>query len=149
MLADAIGKPITLNTVKSAAKEFATLSKWDGARASFTASNSKNISVTSDEAILTSWRRLLDDGSLQEGEVNLAGTARKSVVVISPKRASALGVVDGDNVKVSNTQGSIILPVLVENIHDDAVWLPRKSRGAHLLETLGSASGTLVKVGKA
>ena len=149
MLADAMGKSISLNSVKSASKELGSLAKWDGARAKFTPSNSKSISIGSDEAILTSWRRLLDDGSLQEGEVNLAGTARKSVVVISPNRASELGVVDGESVKVSNSQGSIVLPVLVENIHDDAVWLPRKSSGAHLLETLGSASGTLVKVGKA
>ena len=149
MLADAMGKSISLNSVKSASKELGSLAKWDGARAKFTPSNSKSISIGSDEAILTSWRRLLDDGSLQEGEVNLAGTARKSVVVISPNRASELGVVDGESVKVSNSQGSIVLPVLVENIHNDAVWLPRKSSGAHLLETLGSASGTLVKVGKA
>ncbi|CAB5019753.1 unannotated protein [freshwater metagenome] len=149
MLADAMGKSISLNSVKSASKEFASLSKWDGARATFTPSTSKSLSVGNDEALLTSWRRLLDDGSLQDGEVNLAGTARKSVVVISQKRASALGVVDGDAVKVSNSQGSVTLPVLVENIHDDAVWMPRNSRGSHLLETLGTASGTLVKVGKA
>jgi len=149
MLADALGKSISLNSVKSASKEFASLSKWDGARATFTPSTSKSLSAGNDEALLTSWRRLLDDGSLQDGEVNLAGTARKSVVVISQKRASALGVVDGDAVKVSNSQGSVTLPVLVENIHDDGVWMPRNSRGSHLLETLGTASGTLVKVGKA
>lgn len=49
---------------------------------------SKNVS--SDEAVLNSWRNLLDKGSLQDGEDNLAGTARKSVVVISADRAKKL-----------------------------------------------------------
>jgi len=149
MIADELARPIGLPTVKSSAREMASLGLWDGASAEFApvvAADSH--SVSGNEAILTSWRRLLDDGSLQEGEENLAGTARKPVVVISPKRASSIGVIDGDAVRVSNTHGAIVLPVLVEAIHDDAVWLPRNSRGSHLLATLGVASGELVMVVK-
>ncbi len=149
MLADALNAPINLPTVKSAAKEFDSLGMWDGAGAEFTsAPPSGPISLGNNEAILTSWRRLLDEGSLQAGEENLAGTARKTVVVISPTRAQAIGVVDGDQVSVSNAHGSVVLPVLVESIHDDAVWLPRNSRGSHLLATLGVASGSVVTVVK-
>lgn len=149
MIADELARPIGLPTVKSAAREMASLGLWDGASAEFApvvASSSR--AVSGNEAILTSWRRLLDDGSLQEGEENLAGTARKPVVVISSKRASSIGVIDGDAVRVSNTHGAIVLPVLVEAIHDDAVWLPRNSRGSHLLATFGVASGELVTVVK-
>lgn len=149
MLADEMDRPIGLASVKSAAKELASLGLWDGARANFLpVSSPASQSVSGNEALLTSWRRLLDDGSLQEGEENLAGTARQPVAVISPKRASALGVVDGDAVRVSNSHGAIVLPVLVEAIHDDAVWLPRNSRGSHLLATFGVASGALVMVVK-
>ena len=149
MLADEMGRPIELATVKAAAQELAALGLWDGAHANFApVSSAAPQSVSGNEALLTSWRRLLDDGSLQEGEENLAGTARKPVVVISPKRASALGVVDGDTIRVSNSHGAIVLPVLVEAIHDDAVWLPRNSRGSHLLATFGVASGALVTVVK-
>ncbi|MCX6430025.1 MAG: NADH-quinone oxidoreductase subunit G [Actinobacteria bacterium] len=149
MLADAMGLPISLPTVKAAAKEIASVGNWDGAGADFIATKpSAPHTLKKNEAILTSWRRLLDEGSLQEGEENLAGTARKTVVVISPKRAKAIGVVDGDPVCVSNAHGSVVLPVLVEEIHDDAVWLPRNSRGSHLLATLGVASGAVVSVVK-
>jgi NADH-quinone oxidoreductase subunit G len=149
MLADALNIPISLPTVKSAAKEFASLGVWDGAGTAFDAVNPAALpKLSGSEAILTSWRRLLDEGSLQEGEENLAGTARKTVAVISPKRAQAIGVIDGDTVCISNTHGSVVLPVLVEEIHDDAVWLPRNSRGSHLLATLGVASGAVVTVVK-
>lgn len=149
MISDELGRPIALPTVKSAAHELASFGEWDGTKATFTPVASTNVpKVAPNQALLTSWRRLLDESSLQAGEDNLAGTARKSVVVISPKRASSLGVVDGDAVRVSNEHGAVVLPVLVEAIHDDAVWLPRNSRGSHLLATLGVASGSLVTVVK-
>ncbi len=149
MIADELIRPIGISSVKSAAKELASFGEWDGAKSQFTPVASVPVAkMTADQALLTSWRRLLDESSLQQGEENLAGTARKSVVVVSPKRADALGVVDGDAVRVSNEHGAVVLPVLVEAIHDDAVWLPRNSRGSHVLATLGVASGSLVTVVK-
>jgi NADH-quinone oxidoreductase subunit G len=56
--------------------------------------------------------------------------------------------VDSDAVRVSNDHGAIVLPVRVGAIHDDAVWMPRNSRGSHLLATLGIVSGELVTVVK-
>lgn len=149
MISDAMLNPIGLPTVKFAAKEFASLGQWDGAGSTFNSVEPQPLpSLRSHEAILTSWRRLLDEGSLQDGEANLAGTARKPVVVISHRRAQSLSVIDGDSVSVSNSHGSVVLPVLVAAIHDDAVWLPRNSRGSHLLATLGVASGAVVSVVK-
>lgn len=149
MIADQMGRPIGLATAAAAAEELALLGSWDGAQAnSAPVSPAASQSVGENEALLTSWRRLLDAGSLQEGEENLAGTARMPVAVISPKRAAAIGVVDGDAIRVSNRHGAIVLPVLVEAIHDDAVWLPRNSRGSHLLATFGVASGAVVTVVK-
>lgn len=149
MIADEMAKPISLPSVKAATKEFAALGKWDGPASQFSpVASTPGSSVSGNDALLTSWRRLLDEGSLQEGEENLAGTARQTVVVISPKRASAIGVVTGDSVKVSNSHGVIVLPVLVEAIHDDAVWMPRNSRGSHLLATFGVAHGGVVTVVK-
>ena len=149
MIADELSRSMGISSVKSAAKELASFGEWDGAKSNFTPVASAPVAkLAPDQALLTSWRRLLDESSLQEGEDNLAGTARKSVVVISPKRANALGVADGDSVRVSNEHGAVVLPVLVEAIHDDAVWLPRNSRGSHVLATLGVASGSLVTVVK-
>ena len=149
MISAELGRPIKLASVRVAANELASFGQWDGKTSTFTpVSAAKAPNINPGLALLTSWRRLLDESSLQQGEENLAGTARKSVVVISPKRATSLGLVDGDEVRVSNEHGAIVLPVLIEEIHDDAVWLPRNSRGSHLLATLGAASGSLVMVVK-
>jgi len=150
MIAQEMGTSLNLGTVTAAIKEIASIGKWDGARVSFNKVNaSSQPALNADQALITSWRRLLDLGTLQKGEENLAGTARQTVAVISPKRAEAIGVVDGDQLKISTTQGSVTLSALVENIHDDAVWAPRNSRGSQLLVNLGVAHGAVVTVVKA
>jgi NADH-quinone oxidoreductase subunit G len=149
-LADAMGTSIMLGTVSATAREIAQLGKWDGARITFTPVASKQpTSPSGNQAIITSWRRLLDMGTLQRGEDNLAGTRRQTVAVISEKRAATLGVVTGDQIKISNEIGEITLPALVEDIHDDAVWLPRNSFGSQPLTALNAVHGELVTVVKA
>ena len=150
MIADEMGTTINLGTVTAAIKEIASLGNWDGARVELKkVSSVAQPTLKANEALITSWRRLLDLGTLQQGEENLAGTARRTVAVISPKRAQALGVADGDQVKISTVQGSVTLSAQVENIHDDAVWAPRNSRGSQLLTNLGVAHGAVVTVVKA
>ena len=149
MIAEEMGTSINLGTVTAAIKEIASLGKWEGARVSMSkVSAAAQPTVSGDQFILTSWRRLLDLGTLQQGEEHLAGTARKTVAVISPKRAGALGVVDGDKLKISTSLGSVTLSALVEDIHDDAIWAPRNSRGSQLLVNLGVAHGAVVSVVK-
>ena len=150
MIADELGKSISLGTVANAAKELASIGNWDGTTVGTpNVSAASAHSVTGNQAVLTSWRRLLDLGTLQKGEENLAGTARSTVAVISPKRAADLGVVDGQLLKISNSNGWVMLPALVENIHDDAVWAPRNSAGSQLLANLGIAHNSVVTVVKA
>jgi NADH-quinone oxidoreductase subunit G len=150
MIADEIGESIMLGTVTQAAREISSLGNWDGVRAEFNSvSASTAQSVSGDQALLTSWRRLLDLGTLQKGEDNLAGTARRSVAVISKSRAQALGVKNGDALRISNEFGSVTLPALVEEIHDDAVWMPRNSRGTQPLISLNAVHGEVVSVVKA
>jgi NADH-quinone oxidoreductase subunit G len=150
MIADAMGESIMLGTVTAAAREFNQLGKWDGARVQLApVAAVAQQTVTGNEALLTSWRRLLDMGTLQKGEDNLAGTRRPTVAVISPKRATAIGVVTGQQVRVSNAHGAITIPVLVEDIHEDAVWIPRNSFASQALVTLDAVHGDVVTVVKA
>ncbi len=150
MIAEEMGKSISLGSVTAAAKEIASLGIWDGARLPFkTVLQSSQPTLNNDQFILTSWRRLLDLGTLQKGDENLAGTARQVVAVISPKRAQAIGVTDGDLLKISTSIGAVTLPVLVEDIHDDAIWAPRNSGGSQLLANLNVAHGAAVTVMKA
>ena len=150
ILADEIGKPINLPTVKAARAEMESLGAWDGARSTMkSVTASANTSVSGDEAILTSWRNLLDKGSLQDGEENLAGTARASVAVISKSRASNLGVKENDLIRVSNNYGAVTLPCVIADIDDSSVWLPRNSSNSQLIRNLGVVGNSLVKVAKA
>ena len=150
MLADEIGKPINLPTVKAARNEFESIGNWDGQLAAMKPAIPLEVkSVKADEAILSSWRNLLDKGSLQDGEENLAGTARQSVVVISQSRASSLSVKESDLVRVSNDYGAVTLPCVIEDIDDSSVHLPRNSLGSQLFRNLGVVSNSIVKVAKA
>ena len=149
MIAQEMQVSLSLGTVTAAAKEIAAIGAWSGARPTMkSVSPAKTQSLKADQLILTSWRRLLDLGTLQKGEENLAGTARQIFAVVSPNRAQAMGVVDGDLLKISTPAGSVTLAALVEDIHDDAIWAPRNSRGSQLLVNLGAAHGAVVTVVK-
>ena len=150
MLADEMGKSINLPTVKSARVEFESLGSWDGAKPEMkSAAAISTKSVNSDEAVLSSWRNLLDKGSLQDGEENLAGTARSSIVVISKSRANSLGVKENDLVRVSNNYGAVTLPCVIADIEESTVWVPRNSVNSQLIRNLGVVSNSIVKVAKA
>ncbi len=145
ILSDAMGTPINLTGSKAAAKEIAAVGSWDGARATFTATQSKNLH---EGVILATWRHLLDNGSLQANEPNLAGTARKNLARVSAKLANELGVKNGDLVTVSTDRGSLALPIEVSEILDGVIWLPRNGVGAESLRILGALNGDGVKVRK-
>ena len=146
MLADEMGTPINLPTVESAAREMNSLGTWDGARVTFTPANAGSVSG---QTILSSWRLLLDAGSLQDGEANLAKTAHPSVAVISADRAGKLGVTNGDRVTISSNVGAITLPVEIADIDSKTVWIPRNSQSSRAIALLGAASGIEVSVVKA
>ena len=126
------------------------IGKWDGAKAAKPESSLASLETPhGDQAILHSWRQLLDLGTLQGGEENLAGTARPSEVVLSQHRATSLGVTNGDLIKVSTARGSISAPARIGKISDSDIWVPRNSLGSQCIANLGGASGLLVTVVKA
>jgi NADH-quinone oxidoreductase subunit G len=100
-------------------------------------------SVGQGQALLSTWRHLLDSGTLQEGEPYLAATARMAVVRVSPATASKLNLVDGATATVSAKGRTASAPVIVTvGMAEDTVWIPANSEGS----ALGLASGTVVNV---
>ena len=93
---------------------------------------------------LATWHWLLDDGSLQDGEPHLAGTARAPRVHLSATTAAGLGVRAGDPVTVSTERGSLTLPLVVADLPDDVVWVPTRTAGAHVRTDLAAAHGSVV-----
>ena len=145
LIAEALGTPLGFSTVRGAAKEFGTLANWDGARASFTATNA---GTSNQGTLLASWRQLLDNGSLQVNEPNLSGTARKAVARINEKFAQSLGVADGDLLTISTEHGALSLNVEISDVVDNVVWLPRNAVASQSLRMLGVLNGAEVKVRK-
>jgi NADH-quinone oxidoreductase subunit G len=145
ILADALGTPINLPTVGATVREIASLGNWDGVRPAFTKRSAE--SKESKDFTLVSWRFLLDLGSLQEGEENLAGTAKKARAHISSSAAATLGVIESDFVVISSESGSIELPVSIREIADNLIWVPRNSEGSQVIPSLGFTRGA-VKVSK-
>ncbi|MDT7802500.1 MAG: NADH-quinone oxidoreductase subunit [Actinomycetota bacterium] len=94
------------------------------------------------QAVLSTWRQLIDNGSLQDGEPHLKGTQRKPVARLSAKTAEGLGA----SVKVSTERGAITLPIEVADLPDGVVWLPGNSDGSAVAKTLGAGHGAVVNL---
>jgi NADH-quinone oxidoreductase subunit G len=102
--------------------------------------------LAEDEAVLASWRHLLDVGTLQRDEPELAGTARPAVARLGKDTARRLGLADGDRVTVCGAMGELSLPVLVTEMPDQVVWLPMRSPGSELRTRLGTPPGGVVRL---
>jgi NADH-quinone oxidoreductase subunit G len=98
------------------------------------------------EAVLASWHWLLDDGSLQDGEPFLAGTAKKPRLHLSATTAEELGASDGDAVTVSTDRGSITLPLVVADLPDRVVWVPFRTPDAAIHRDLAAVPGDVVRL---
>jgi NADH-quinone oxidoreductase subunit G len=97
--------------------------------------------------ILATWHRLIDLGSLQDGDEYLAGTARPVVAALSKGTASGLAIADGDPVTVRSAQGAITLPaLLVDDMVDGVVWVPTNSTGSTVRRSLGVTAGAEVEI---
>jgi NADH-quinone oxidoreductase subunit G len=99
-----------------------------------------------EEAVLATWRQLIDAGTLQRDEPELAGTARPSVARIGADAARRLGLADGDRLTVSGETGSVTLPVRITAMPDRVVWLPMRSPGSEIRTELGSGPGGVVRL---
>jgi len=146
MIADEMGRPINLPTVAATAREIAALGNWDGKKIVFEKTSEAKPVIAEGKLHLTSWRLLLDLGTLQDGEANLAGTARKASARISKSRAEKLGVNEGEFLSISSDLGSLKLPVEISEMADDQIWVPRNSIDSQVIANLGFVSGQVTVV---
>jgi NADH-quinone oxidoreductase subunit G len=101
------------------------------------------------QVVLATWHELLDAGRLQDGDENLAGTAKPARALLSAVTAARLGLHDGERVAVSTDRGTIVIPALVDALPDGVVWLPTNARGCAVRATLGAQAGDLVRLTRA
>jgi NADH-quinone oxidoreductase subunit G len=98
------------------------------------------------EAVLASWHWLLDDGSLQDGEPFLAGTAKQPRLHLSAATAAAVGAAEGDAVTISTDRGRLTLPLVVADLPDNVVWVPTRTPDAAIARDLAAVPGDVVRL---
>jgi NADH-quinone oxidoreductase subunit G len=145
-LADEVGVDLSWRTAADAGADLARLGWWGGDRPFSTAVNSVAVTAGPREAVLASWRMLLDAGRLQDGEQHLAGTARPPVARLSAGTAAEIGATADDLVTVSTEAGSISLPLEITEMPDRVVWLPMNSPGSAVHAQLATTAGTVVRI---
>ncbi|MFE3081609.1 NADH-quinone oxidoreductase subunit G [Nocardia tengchongensis] len=146
-IAAEMGTPLGLRDAAGARAELADLGVWDGAPAPTPVHRPHPLTRPhSGHAVLASWRMLIDRGRLQDGEPNLAGTARTPVVRLSAMTAAEIGAATGDPVTAATDHGHITLPLVITEMPDGVVWLPMNSPGSDVLVQLGTTPGHLVRI---
>ncbi|MBU8816357.1 NADH-quinone oxidoreductase subunit G [Mycolicibacterium goodii] len=147
-LADEIGVDLALPTAEAADAELARLGTWGGSPSPApTVTPVATAEPGPGQAILASWRMLLDAGRLQDGEPHLAGTAPRPVARMSAATSAEIGATDGAAVIVSTERGAITLPLAITDMPDRVVWLPMNSPGSALHQRLGVTAGAVVSIG--
>jgi NADH-quinone oxidoreductase subunit G len=146
-LADEVGVDLGVRSAAAAGEELARLGWWSGERAPVADEHTAAAPAPGPgEAVLASWRMLLDAGRLQDGEQHLAGTARPPVARCSAASAVEIGATAGDLVTVSTGNGSISLPLEITEMPDRVVWLPMNSPGSAVYAQLATTAGAVVRI---
>jgi NADH-quinone oxidoreductase subunit G len=147
-IAEELGVDLGFKTVEQARTELAEIGPWDGDRAPAPEVSTGSTAVpgsTADGLRLSTWKQMIDDGSMLDGDDYLKATGRAAVALVSPATLAGLGVAAGDRVTLTGDRGSVSLPVGVADLPDGVVWAPSSSDGVHLGRDLGAA-GSVVRI---
>lgn len=147
-IATEMGSPLCLPDVAAARAELERLGSWGGRRGAVSrvSTRSGSRSLAPAEAVLATWRMLIDSGRMLDGEDHLAQTGRMPTVRLSASMASTIGVESGDRVGVETDWGSITLPATITDLPDNVVWVPMNSPGSTVHRSLGVTSGAVVRL---
>jgi NADH-quinone oxidoreductase subunit G len=150
MLASELGVFLGTRTLAEVRGEMDSLGPWSGERTPAPSVGVGEVPSAGDgQLVLATWHHLLDQGSLQDGEPFLAGTAPAARARVSAATAEAFGLAEGELVTLSTASGAVTAPVEVaEGMVDHVVWVPTNSVGSHVRTTLGVGAGALVTVTK-
>ena len=145
-IAEERGRSLGFRTTDQVAAEMAQVGPWEGARpvfAGFETGAERLPQPAAGEFVLSSWKQLLDDGRMQDGDERLRATVRPAVVLVSEATLAGLGGAEGDLVTVTGPLGSARLPVAVAELADGAVWAPASHPDVPVRHLVGPAGCTV------
>jgi NADH-quinone oxidoreductase subunit G len=141
-IAEEMDADLGFRTVEQARAQMAEVGPWDGERVpapevrgidvstGSVSTGSVSTGSTSDEGglRLASWKLLIDDGRMLDGDDYLKATARRPVALVSGGTLTSLGLAEGETVTLTGELGSVALPVAVADLPDGVVWAPASAR---------------------
>jgi NADH-quinone oxidoreductase subunit G len=146
-IAEEMGVQLGFRTVEQVRAEMSDFGPWDGERAAAPTVPAPAAPVApGGAAVLATWKLLIDDGRMLDGDEYLKATARAPVALVSAQTLAGLGVEVGARVSLSTDRGAVELPVAVADLPDGVVWAPASSRGVSLLRELGASAGSVVRL---
>lgn len=144
-IADELGASLGFRTVDEVRAEMGQLGPWDGARPGLDTSTPaprEGSSTAVGQHRLSTWKQLLDNGSLQDGDKYLKATARTPVALVTREVYDA----HGPTVTLTGDRGAVTLPAeIADDLVEGVVWVPAGSVGNGVLADLASP-GTSVTI---
>lgn len=146
-IADEMGVDLGFKTVDQARTEMSELGAWDGDRTPMPAfaphlsgAHAVQADSASDNSVrVATWKMLIDDGRMLDGEEALKATGRTPVALVSPGTLAAFGLTAGRHVTLSGETGATSLPVGLADLPDGVVWVPTMSVSSRWHPAAGSA----------
>ncbi|MDN5743719.1 MAG: NADH-quinone oxidoreductase subunit G [Nocardioidaceae bacterium] len=132
------GSPLGFRTILEARAEMRQVGPWDGERPATATTVSEAADQPSrdpDTLALSTWKQLIDNGALQDGDKYLQATARTPVALISAPLYDQYG----PTVTLTGDRGEVTLAAAIaEDLVDGVVWMPANSVGNGVLADLAS-----------
>jgi NADH-quinone oxidoreductase subunit G len=124
-VADELGVDLGFKTVEQARREMEEIGAWDGARAELSGAPGAPAPERADNSVvLATWKLLVDDGRMLDGEDYLKATGRRPAALVSQATLGDLGLRAGQWVSLGGAAGDTTLPVGVADLPDGVVWAP-------------------------
>jgi NADH-quinone oxidoreductase subunit G len=127
--------------VAEARAEMEQLGGWDGERQAIAGPRADGDraetpaqAASTDGVVLATWKLMLDNGRMQDGDKHLRATARVPVARVSAAVFDQVGA----TVTLTGDRGSVTLPTEIADLADDVVWVPANSFGTGVLAGLAS-----------
>jgi NADH-quinone oxidoreductase subunit G len=140
-IAEDLGSPLGFRTPQQARREMEEIGPWDGDRAELgVAPKRVERKVLKTKLVLASWKQMLDNGVLQDGDDNLRATARTAVARVSQETAEML---KGGTVTLTGDRGTVTLPIEVADLPAGTIWVPANSFGNGVLADLASPGSSV------
>jgi NADH-quinone oxidoreductase subunit G len=147
-IAEEMGVGFGIRTTEQARAEMESFGAWEGERLPApTTPAASGADLSEGHFLLATWKLLIDDGRMLDGDEYLKATGRRAVALVSPSTLRGLGVDAGQLVTIATDRGSMELPVGVADLPDHVVWAPSTAVGMSLSRELGTVTaGTVVRL---